>query len=613
VTTYAEFLARKQRRAGHHGRPCRPNDVHSTLYAWQQDIVAWAVRKGRAAIWADTGLGKSFMQIEWARLSGDRALIVAPLAVCHQTVREAAKLGLTARYVREDDGEPGLMVTNYEMATRFDPAAIDAVVLDEASILKQSDGKMRTALIGHFAQVSARLACTATPAPNDPEELTNQAEFLGVMPRVEMLAAYFIHDDTGWRLKGHARGPMYQWMTSWAVALRRPSDIGYPDDGYDLPPLDIVPEVVHVDLPAPEGQLFAADLGGVGGRASVRKQTLAERVTRAVELVNESHAMKASGEACGSPNTRKRASSGTRQIPSTAPTDGPQAAHPSRTANTCATTTSSTLKSFGVHQSSSPSGTPGDVNATPKMPNTESGASGKRATLTPRDGETSGFAAPSASVRPSSTPSSNSRMAAAPSAPPRSEIGRAESLPLTTAIGPASFEASSVPNVTSALESSGTTRSFCVTPPSTSNDRFEPWVIWCGLNAEQDALAAAFGDRAFSISGSMLPDQKVDLLERWLTGERPILISKTSILGLGVNMQHCARMAFVGLGDSWEQYYQAIRRCWRYGQTRPVRAHVVLSALEGQIASNVARKEREVSRLIDGLVAAMRQEWRTAA
>lgn len=437
MTTYADFLTRKQHLAGTHGRSVGVLDVNPVLHPWQAEIVAWAVRKGRAAIWADTGLGKTFMQVEWARLSafftddgGGRALIVAPLAVCQQTIREADKLGIYARYLRQDDGAPGLIVTNYEMADRFDPLTLDAVVLDEASILKQSDGKTRTKLIRHFAPTRARLACTATPAPNEPEELTNQAEFLGIMPRVEMLAAYFVHDDSGWRLKGHARHPMYRWMTSWAVALRRPSDIGYPDDGYDLPPLDIRAEIVHVDIPAPEGQLFAADLGGIGGRAAARKQTLAARVDRAAELV---------------------------------------AAEPD-----------------------------------------------------------------------------------------------------------------------------------------------ESWVLWCGLNAEADALARAVPD-AVNVEGSWAPEDKVKAFLDFADGRITHLITKPSMAAYGLNWQHCARVAFVGLGDSWEQYYQAVRRCWRYGQTRPVRAHIVLSALEGQIASNVARKDREVTHLVDGLVAAMRQEWGTAA
>lgn len=424
---YADFLARKARRVSNVGRVIKAGDVHPFLHDWQADIVTWAVRKGRAAIWADTGLGKTVCQVEWTRLSGDRALIVAPLAVCQQTIREAAKVGVTARYLREDDGQSGVIVTNYEMIDRFDPTTLDAVVLDEASILKQSDGKTRTKLIRHFASVPARLACTATPAPNDPEELTNQAEFLGIMPRVEMLASYFIDDGKGWRVKGHAWGPMMAWMSSWAVALRRPSDIGGDDSGYDLPPLDIIPELVHVDIPAPAGQLFAADLGGVSGRAQIRRQTMSARVERVAELV---------------------------------------AAEPD-----------------------------------------------------------------------------------------------------------------------------------------------EPWLLWCGLNDEATALVKAIPD-AVNVHGSMSPDEKADLLLAFADGKIQRLITKPSIASFGLNLQGCARMAFVGLSDSFESYYQCMRRCWRYGQTRSVRAHVVLSALEGEIAANVKRKERETSRMVDGLVAAMRQEWR---
>ena len=285
VTTYAAFLENKRRQVQPAGRAVDPGEVNPLLHSWQQRVVQWAVRTGRNAVWADTGTGKTFMQLEYARLSGCRALIIAPLAVCHQTVREAAKLGIKARYVKtgdEADG-PGIWVTNYERALRFDPAALDAVVLDEASILKQSDGKTRTALIKHFAEVKHRQACTATPAPNDNEELTSQAEFVGVMPRVEMLAAYFVHDDEGWRVKGHARGPMFRWMATWAVALRRPSDIGGDDTGYILPGLDIIPHLLPVDV-TPDGQLFATDLGGVGGRAKIRKATLDARTARTAEL-----------------------------------------------------------------------------------------------------------------------------------------------------------------------------------------------------------------------------------------------------------------------------------------------------------------------------------------
>jgi hypothetical protein len=237
-----------------------------------------------------------------------------------------------------------------------------------------------------------------------------------------MLAAYFVHDDQGWRLKGHARRPMFTWMASWAVALRRPSDLGYPDDGYILPGLEIVSELIPVELEA-EGQLFATDLGGVGGRARVRRDTLAARCGRVLDLV---------------------------------------AAEPD-----------------------------------------------------------------------------------------------------------------------------------------------EPWLLWCGLNDEASTLARLIPG-AVNVGGSMTPEQKADALLGFADGDIRVLVTKPSIASQGLNYQHCARMAFVGLSDSYEQYYQAIRRCYRYGQTRVVRAHVVLSELESQIAANVARKETEASAMTAELVTAMR-------
>ena len=426
--SYRDFLDAKLSRVPEAGRSVQLRDVNRVLHPFQREIVQWACNVGRAAIWADTGLGKTFMQVEWARLMNSGvALIVAPLAVCQQTVREAAKLGIRVTYVRDGYNlDPGLYVTNYEMVEHFDPDALSAVVLDEASILKQSTGATRTKLIEWAANIPYRLSCTATPAPNDPEELTSQAEFLGHMSRTHMLAAYFVHDDQGWRLKGHARQPMYQWMSTWALAIRKPSDMGHEDDGYDLPGLRIIPEMVHVPMDA-DDQLFATDLGGVGGRAKVRRETLDARVARAVEIV--------------------------------------------------------------------------------------------------------------------------------------------------------------------------------ATEPD------EPWLIWCGLNDEADALARALPD-ATNVHGSMSPEAKADALLGFADGQIPILITKPGIASQGLNYQHCARMIFVGLSDSYEQYYQSIRRCYRYGQRRIVHAHIVLSELENQIAANVARKEREASTITAGLVAEMRRARR---
>lgn len=748
IAGYRAFLAAKTRQAPLIGRESADAEVSPVLHPWQRRIVRWAVQVGRGAVWADTGLGKTFIELEFARLAGVRSLILAPLAVCQQTVREASKLGITARYARSDadaDG-PGIWVTNYEMALRFDPARLDAVVLDEcfapgtpidmadgtrkriediragdeiinaagtdtvsdvhrrevpyavrvsfggnsvlsspnhpwftqrgwvgaqdlqpgdslldaaeavrmvreavpeevghgtaqravlqsvllsemadeaarapgegayagscsearreqahmagvrvaagsggdradsrpqpdcqprstgqdlphlesdephsfrawgqwpwldraaaesagcswtelaggvrfvtgpthtrlsdelqarlgaartanrhrsgwalaplaqgagrkegrqagftrvdgieilqsgdprldrvrdaggrlcfydlgatrhpsfsvagrlvhnSSILKQSDGKTRNSLIRHFAGVRFRLACTATPAPNDTEELTSQAEFLGVMPRAEMLAAYFVHDDEGWRVKGHARGPMFRWMASWAVALRRPSDIGGDDSGYVLPGYDVVTHLLPVDA-VPEGQLFATDLGGIGGRAKVRKATLEARCEQTARTVN-------------------------------------------------------------------------------------------------------------------------------------AEPG-------------------------------------------------EPWIVWCGRNDEADLLARLIPG-AVNVHGSMTPEEKADGLLGFADGKIRVLVTKPKVASFGMNFQHCARMAFCGLDDSMEQYYQAIRRCHRYGQTRRVQVHVVLSELEGRIAENVARKEARAAQMTEELVREMRAagELRAAA
>jgi Helicase conserved C-terminal domain len=422
--SYQEFLARKQSRIEKPGREVSAVDIHPMLHPWQNELTRWAVRTGRAAIWADTGMGKTVMQLEWARLSAETSLIVAPLAVCQQTVREAAKLDIEARYIRhyEDVDGPGIWVTNYERVPGIPAALFGAIVLDESSILKQSDGKTRTMLIEHFAEVPHRLACSATPAPNDPEELTSQAEWLGRMTRTHMLAAYFIHDQDGWRLKGHARQPMMRWMAQWAVALTKPSDVGGDDTGYILPGLEVVPEIVTAEIEA-DGQLFATSIGGVTGRAELRRKTLQARVDRAAKLVaNE----------------------------------------------------------------------PG------------------------------------------------------------------------------------------------------------------PWLLWCGLNSEADALAAAIPG-SVNIHGSLDPDEKARLLLGFADGDFDVLVTKPSIASQGLNYQHCNRMAFVGLGDSYEQYYQAIRRCYRYGQTKVVRAHVIVSDLESQIAANVARKEKQASQITAALVTEMRR------
>lgn len=423
MSDYAAFLAGKRRTVAPVGPVVNAGQVHPMLFPFQRDLVKWAVRKGRAALFADTGLGKTFMQLEWARLLGERTLIVAPLSVARQTVREAAKIGLTVRYVRAQGEVTGMLsITNYEMVEHFDPATFPAVVLDESSILKALDGKTRQKLTAMFAATAYRLCATATPAPNDIAEIGNHSEFLGIMPHREMLSAFFVHGtlDTGkdgWRLKGHAEEAFFRWLASWGMSIRRPSDLGYDDDGFILPELVIEPEFITADY-VPDGQLFFGGLGGVKDRSAVRRRTLMPRVEHAAEMVNA---------------------------------------------------------------------TPGQ------------------------------------------------------------------------------------------------------------------WIVWHGLNDEGYALHAAIPGSVL-VEGNQSPEAKASAIEAFQDGKHRVLVTKPRIAGFGMNLQNAHQMAFVGLSDSWEAYYQSIRRCWRFGQTEPVRAHIVLSDAEAEIYENVMRKEEEASRMQERLI-----------
>lgn len=416
---YDRFLRGKQLIVHAAGRDIDPAALHPAMFDHQRYPTAWAIKKGRAALFKGTGLGKTLDQLVWAQQVADRALILAPLAVARQTVVEGERWGIPVTYARRPEDAPstGLTITNYEMVERFDPAAFPAVVLDESSVLKDWTSATRNLLTEMFAATPYRLCCTATPAPNDIAEIANHAEFLGVMSRVEMLAAFFVHDDEGWRLRRHAREPFYRWLASWGLSMQHPRDLGYEAEGYDLPALTVDPVIVRTDY-VPEGQLLPNGLKGVGDRSRVRRGTMAERVRRAVDLI-------------------------------------------------------------------------------------------------------------------------------------RAEPG-------------------------------------------------EPWIAWAGLNDESDALAAALPG-AIVVEGSQSPDEKADRLARFGT-DGGVLVTKCSIAAHGLNYQHCARQVFVGLSDSWEQYYQAIRRSWRFGQTRPVRVYVVLADLEEPILANVLRKEREAAAMTDGLV-----------
>lgn len=390
------------------------------LFAHQRDMVEWALARGRAAIFADTGLGKTLMQVSWADVvaARGRVLILAPLAVAEQTVREARRFGIESAYRRADAGDR-ITVTNYEMLDRFDASAFVGVVLDESSILKSFTGRTRNTIIEAFAQTPFKLACTATPAPNDFTELGNHAEFLGIRSRVEMLSEYFVHDGGStqdWRLKGHARNAFWQWVTSWAALVKRPSDLGYSDDGFALPPLtheELVIQVDHDDAKA-VGRLFLDDARTLSDQRDTRKATQSARVRAIADAV---------------------------------------AAEPG-----------------------------------------------------------------------------------------------------------------------------------------------EPALIWGEYNAECDALVAAIPD-AVQVAGSDSPEEKSRKLLAFADGEIRVLVTKPSIAGFGLNWQRCARVYFVGASHSYEQTYQAIRRCWRFGQKREVIVRTCIAETERAVISNLRRKHDDAEEM----------------
>ena len=409
---YEDFVASKRRSevaTGHN-----PSELNEHLFDFQHAIVTWAVRRGRSAIFADTGLGKTLMQLSWAdeiaSHTGGMVLILAPLAVSEQTIEQGSTFGIDVRRVPNGGtpDAPGVWITNYERMDAIDFASLHGLVLDESSILKAHDGKTRQRIIDAAQGIPYRLSCTATPSPNDFEELGNQCEFLGVMTRTEMLATYFVNDtgDTGtWRLKGWGQSRFWEWMGTWSVVLRNPSDIGFDGSRYILPEPKYIEHVVETEV---TGDLFAKPAQTLLERRKAQSDSIAARCRAVADVVNA--------------------------------------------------------------------------------------------------------------------------------------------------------------------------------------DTSEPWLIWCHLNDEAELLAELIPG-AVNVQGSDKPEVKAARMMEFSHGTLRVLISKPKICGFGMNWQHCARMAFVGLDDSFEKFYQAVRRCYRFGQKRNVHVHLFTAENEGQILANLKRKE----------------------
>ena len=423
---YQDFLKKKKITVIPSGFNVSHEDLNHKLFDFQKDMVKWAVKKGKAALFTGCGTRKSAMQLKWARLVHEHTegnvLILAPLAVSFQTVREGKKFGINVNICRtQRDVKEGINITNYEMLKHFDANSFAGVILDESSILKDFASKTRNAIIDTFRETPYKLACTATPAPNDYMELGNHSEFLGVMTRTEMLSMFFTHDGgntSKWRLKKHAVKDFWEWVASWAVMMEQPSDLGYHNNGFVLPPLNV--HQITVKTLQNSTSLFTTEAQTLLERQRARKETINDRVAKCAELINGSN---------------------------------------------------------------------------------------------------------------------------------------------------------------------------------------EPWIIWCNLNEESEKLVRAI-DGAVEIRGSHSPEYKEQKMLEFTEGRILRLVSKPSIAGHGMNWQHCSNIAFVGLSDSFEEYYQAIRRCWRFGQTKPVNVYIITSEAEGTVVANVQRKEREFKEMLKGMIAA---------
>lgn len=425
--TYEEFLKTKELQTIEAGIDVERNELNNNLFEFQKDIVAWALKKGKAAVFSDCGSGKTIIQMEFAnqivKHTGKRALIVAPLAVVGQTKREGEKFGIEINICRDQkDIKDGINITNYEILEHFSAAEFNCVVLDESSILKSFTSTTRNLLIDMFSKTPYRLACTATPSPNDTSELANHCEFLGIMSRTEMLATYFIHDGSNtssWRLKGYGEKKFWEWVATWAVCVRNPSDLGYSSQGYELPKLNIIEHIVK-SKPG-DYELIAKRAESLSERREARKESMNDRVMIAKNIVES------------------------------------------------------------------------------------------------------------------------------------------------------------------------------------SEDNF---IVWCDYNIESECLHKTIAD-SVEVVGADSPEFKAETALAFADNKIKALVSKASIYGMGMNFQNCHEIIFCGISDSFEMFYQAIRRCWRYGQTHDVNVHIIISEKEMNVLDNIKRKQQLMENMQNNMIALM--------
>lgn len=407
--SYQSLLARKanQVAVGKTVIDCKP---HPNAKPHQADCLDMLLSVKRGAAFLDTGLGKTFLQLDWARHIPEEVLIITPLAVAQQTIREAKKLlGMDIGFSSDGEVKNRITVTNYERVHHFDCSRFQGVVLDESSILKGQNSKTRKQLTESFKEAEFKLCCTATPAPNDYTEIGNHSEFLGIMPQMEMLMRWFVHDSANtadWRLKKHAVKDFWEWVASWAACVSKPSDLGHDDTGYDLPPLRTHTHLSEAPLEKPDGMLFDLPQVSATGLHKSARKTAEERCQKLADMVNESD---------------------------------------------------------------------------------------------------------------------------------------------------------------------------------------EPWIVWCESNNESEMLTKLIPD-AVEVKGSDTLAKKEENLLAFTDQKARVIVSKAKICGFGMNWQHCRKIAFCSISYSYERFYQAVRRSWRFGQTKPVDVHVFIADSELGVWRTIVKK-----------------------
>lgn len=434
MNAYRDLVGRSIVRAEKRG--ISTYDLPSEMRAHQVAATSFALEQGQGALFLDTGLGKSLCSFAWgdnvARSTDLPTLMLAPLGVVGQHREEAKRFGFDATICRSaEDVRPGLNLANYDRLHLFDPASFGGLILDESSIIKNFSGVTTRRLMSFGAEIPYRLACTATPAPNDHMELGQHCQFLGTMSSSEMLTRWFIADQSEmgrYRLKRHGIDSFWSWVASWARCAERPSDLGGDDTGYILPPLDLQRHVVGAD--------WSPDAVEVGEQTSLFRLPM--------------------------------------------------------------------MSATAVHKE-------------------------KRRTADARAAKIA---------------------------------------------------------------------ELVMSEPD------EPWIVWCETDYDADAVAALLPD-ALEVRGGLSPDEKEARLTAFSSGAVRVLITKPSIAGFGLNWQHCARVAFVGLSFSYEAFYQAVRRCWRYGQTRSVQVHVACAETEETIWATIVRKRDDHDTMKIAMRAAM--------